>query len=931
MSTNRYLLVFAVSLITTAANMAITANAASPMAFRHIGISQGLSQSSVLSITQDRLGNLWFGTQDGLNVYNGSNFKIYKTDFSDPTSLPSGFVGALYTDENGHIWAGTAAGLSCFDAQNDCFINYGDDSYGNINNISAFGDGLALSTDHGLLLFHFSDHSFERVSLGIDAVIRRSYYAEGMLLVGTDVGLFLHQSGQISPIPGFNGMDVFALAPAQDGGWWIGTYGEGIYRTDAHFRIVRHYRGTSMLPSDYVRVLHTDGHGRLWVGTYDGLAVYDDLDGTFKVCRHDSNPFSLSHDSVRAIYSDTQNGIWIGTWFGGVNYWNKQDEQIREITLSGEGIYGFVGCLCPDPVSREIWVGTNDDGLFLYSTKDGSIRHPAIPLVSGNIKCIVPGRDGYLYIGMHMGGIMRLDPQRLQARGFAINDRAPIKNGCYSLLETTDGRWLVGSLEGLFLFNVRSGEISSHPAVSAVPELGKRLITVLYKDRSERIWIGTDEGFYRLSTSDGSVWTQAELFPEVGAAGFHVNQIIQDSDGRIWIASSRGLLEYSGISKPRLYTTHDGLPDDNVRSVLCDNGDLWLCCGRKICRLKAETRTVTTINRPTGNEFVDGAACVGPDGLLYFGGLGGLTRFDPDEMYSNPYSPLPYFSGVDIDGRYSGKLERDSSGACVSVVVPTDKVPLIVQWAVVNPLSYGGDVFYYRFGGVDDKWHRTENRQETFTNLAPGNYTMQLRCANNEGVFCDGAVSLSVRVLPRWWQSWQFHILIVLVSVFLLGLVVYTVASLIRAKIEIHTRNAEIRRLEDNLDKTRNLISGQIQTGLYGEASADGEFLHRATQVVEDNIDNEAFSSDEFALQMYMSRSKLYTRIQETTGGTVADFIRKIRFDRAAALLLEGRYTVSEISAMVGFSSPSYFATSFKKYTGSLPKDYGKTETLKQQ
>ncbi len=905
----------------------IPSGAASPTTFRHIGISQGLSQSSVLSITQDRLGNLWFGTQDGLNVYNGRDVKIYKTDFTNPTSLSNGLVRALYTDTYGQIWVGTASGLSRFDAQKESFDNFGDHSHGSVNHISAYGDGLALSTDHGLLLFHIAEQRFEQISLGTEAAVRSTYSTEGMLLIGSDAGLFLLQSGAVSPVPGFSEKDIPAIAPAQDGGWWIGTYGDGLYRTDSHFHVVRHFSGLSTLPSDYVRILHTDKNGRLWVGTYDGLAVYDDLEGTFKVCRHDSNSFSLSHDSVRAIYSDAQNGIWIGTWFGGVNYWNKQNEQIREITLSQKGIYGFVSCLCPDPSSCDIWVGTNDDGLFIYSSQDGSIHHPDIPLVSGNVKCIVPGSDDCLYIGMHMGGIMRLDPRRLQVRGFAINEHAPIKNGCYSLLEMTDGQWIVGSLEGLFLFDVRSGKISSHPAVTQVPELGKRLITVLFKDRSERLWIGTDEGFYRLSP-DGSVRTQAELFPSVGAAGFHVNQIIQDSDERIWIASSKGLVEYSGITKPRLYTLEDGLPDNNVRSVLSGDGSLWFCSGRKICRLKPETRAVTVVNRPTENEFVDGAVCAASDGVIYFGGLGGLTRFDPDDMYSNPYSPLPFISGAEIDTRSSGELKRDESGACVSISVSSNKGPLVIHWSVVNPLSFGEDMFYYRLDGLDDKWHRTANYQETFTNLPPGNYTLLLRSENNDGVICDGNVSMAIRVLPRWWQSWLFRALLIIMSVAALAFIANLVVALLRAKIEIHTQKTEIRLLEENLDKTRSLLSGHSPNVSNGEVSADEEFLHRARQVVENNIDNEAFSSDEFARQMYMSRSKLYTRIQETTGGTVADFIRKIRFDKASSLLLEGRYTVSEISTMVGFSSPAYFATSFKKHTGCPPKEFGKSNAL---
>ncbi|MBO4446821.1 MAG: helix-turn-helix domain-containing protein [Bacteroidales bacterium] len=744
-------------------------------------------------------------------------------------------------------------------------------------------------------------------------------------LVASDAGLFILNDGKASIVPGFSGVDVHAIAPSQDNGWWIGVYGDGLYRTDSRFNILRHYSGNNILPSDFVRVLQTDTHGRLWVGTYDGLAVYDDLNGTFRVCRHDRTNFSLSHNSVRAIYSDSQNGIWIGTWFGGVNYWNPQDEKLSEIPLSGDGIYGFVSCLCPDPASDNIWIGTNDDGIFLYSPHDRSVSCQNIPILRGNIKCIVPGQDGFLYIGMHMGGIIRLDIHNFKAQGFAINNRAPIKNGCYSLLEISNGQWLVGSLEGLFLFDVHTGDLSLHPAIEVTPELGRRIITVLFKDRSGRIWIGTDEGLFRLSSPTGNIQTESEIFTNISSAGFHVNQILQDTSGKIWIATSQGLIEYSGISEPRLYTVQDGLPDNNIRSMLGNDKNLLLCFGKHICLFNLDTRSATVINRPTSNEFVEGAACTGSNGLVYFGGLSGLTCFNPDDLYSNPYSPKPYFSDVDFDIRNHGEIERNNLGACISVRLPSNKGPLIAHWAVVNPLSYGKDNFLYRLDGLDDKWHRTGDHQASFNNLAPGNYTLQLRCMNNDGVYCDGYVPLEIHILPRWWQSGLFRTLLIFLSVIFLGLAALLTAAALRAKMELRVRNAEIRRLEDNLEKTRDLFTGQLRSGYSEEPSVADEFLHRATKVVEANMDNEAFSSEEFARQMYMSRSKLYSRIQETTGGTVSDFIRNIRLDRACKLLMEGRYSVSEISARVGFSSPSYFATSFKKHIGCLPKDYGKS------
>ena len=189
-----------------------TANAASPMAFRHLGIEQGLSQSSVLSITQDKLGNLWFGTQDGLNVFDGYDFKVYKTDVSNPTSLPSSFVGALFTDSQGRIWAGTASGLSRFDARDRFFENFDGITHGAVNHISAFNSSLALSTDGGLVLFHPDDGSSEPIHLGTESIVRSTFPWERSLLIASDAGLFLLREGRVSPVSGFSNVDVHAVA-----------------------------------------------------------------------------------------------------------------------------------------------------------------------------------------------------------------------------------------------------------------------------------------------------------------------------------------------------------------------------------------------------------------------------------------------------------------------------------------------------------------------------------------------------------------------------------------------------------------------------------------------------------------------------------------------------------------------------------------------
>ena len=177
-------------------------------------------------------------------------------------------------------------------------------------------------------------------------------------------------------------------------------------------------------------------------------------------------------------------------------------------------------------------------------------------------------------------------------------------------------------------------------------------------------------------------------------------------------------------------------------------------------------------------------------------------------------------------------------------------------------------------------------------------------------------------MLPHWWEKQSAKLLFLLLAALLTAGVVWLISTLMRTRLDLKTEIRERQIAEDNLSQTRDLLLRQMSPFVGKTVSADEEFLKKATKVVEDNIDNENFSSEDFARLMLMSRSNLYLRIRAITGESATQFIRKIRFNKACQLLRERNHSIAEISAMVGFSSPSYFATSFKRNMGCLPTEY---------
>ena len=899
------------------------------MTFRHMGVAEGLSQNTVLSISQDRLGNVWMGTKNGINIYDGYEFHTFLPEKNDSLTLPNSSILALKMGSDGKMWIGTAAGLSSYDFRGKSFRRHADTGSERILDISEADGRLLLSTDSGLWYYTPSSGEFVREKATEGSMVRSSFYGDGVLLIATDRGLIRIEGDLVRTVPIFSGMDIYAIAQIGGTGWWIGTYGNGLFRTDSRFNIIRHYGARDgELPSDYIRTMRTDGYGRLWVGTYDGLAVYDDAAGRFRTYKHSDSPSSISHNSVRAIFVDRHKGVWVGTWLGGVNYWNRQDDKLRYARLSGKNTYGFVTCITDDPEAGLMWVGTNDDGIWKYYPEKEELEQLDLGGASGNIKCMLPGTDGFLYAGTHLGGLLRISKKSGKiVSHFDVNKKLHLGNSCYSLLEESPDVLCVGSLEGLLTLDLRKGTLKPHPAAELDSRLKHALINCMMRDNNDRLWIGTDSGLFMYMALEEEVWDSGKLMPGLDLGRFQVSQILQDRSGNVWAATNDGLIRFQENGEAMLYNTSNGLPSNHICAMLDDaTGIIWLTTAAGLCSLDPDSGSTHIINVSGNNGFNEGASCAGRDGYFNFGGLYGIMRFRPHDMYSNPFSPKPFFIEAGINGKGSGKMEWDGDGNLEEVILSPETNMFTVRWSVVNPLSHGNNTFSYVLEGFDDNWYDTAGRQVSYSNLPAGKYTLRLKAANSEGVYNKEETMLKVTVLPRWWQRSVFKLMMVLLAAVLTGGIVWLISKNIRTKLELSDERRERKIAEENLAQTRDLLLRQLSSSPGEPVSADEEFLKRATKVVEDNIDNENFSSEDFARQMLMSRSNLYLRITATTGESATQFIRKIRFNKACQLLRERNHSIAEISAMVGFSSPSYFATSFKKNVGCLPTEYVKRQ-----
>lgn len=751
--------------------------------FQRLSVEEGLSQSTVTAIAQDGCGNLWLGTQDGLNCYDSYGFKAYHANPSDSLAIADNSIFALCTTADNRLWIGTSQGLSHYDFSRQCFVNYSlNGKPTQVLDILELEQELLLASDDGIYRFNPKIGQAENFLSGIHVRSLHRVLERDLALAATSNGAYaysLERHEAYRTLSELAAYDLSSIVEATDGGFWIATHGNGLFRVDAQLQPQAHYLHAThpALASDYIRVLKRDEKGQLWIGTYDGLSLLDERNGTLSRYTHSADPASISHNSVWSICIDRQQGVWLGTYYGGVNYYHPQANKfsvLRCIDEQGLPLEGTVSCIVNDPASGDLWIGTNDDGVFRYEVASGHFtryNETSVEVVdkvklSDNIKCILPDGDEDLYVGTHIGGLSHLNTRTRRVENFRISHNSPINNGCYSLLEEDDNTLWVGTLCGLFSFDKARRQFTRHPAAEHEPALASRQIMTLFRDSKERVWVGTDAGLYLCS---------ARGFDVRALKGLKINQgegtelgepfvlcVTEDSAQRFWIGTKQGLYQYDESRGELIrHTIDDGLPNNLIYGILEDDlHRLWISTNNGLCCFDPQAGIFRNYHRSEGianNQFNNYAYCRDRDGNFYFGGLGGITTFRPQVLRDNPYSPTPHICDLTLlNGQAEKealKAERTSDGRVHKASFSSRMNIFTIRFSTSNPLSGGRNTYRYTLEGFDGQWYETQNREVSYSNLAPGAYTFRLRSANNDGLWSDEEATLQLRIRPRWWQT----------------------------------------------------------------------------------------------------------------------------------------------------------------------------------
>ena len=772
------------------------------MRFERLGLDDGLSQQAVLGIAQDAQGFMWFGTEDGLDRFDGYSFQHLRQTH-DASGLPDAFITDVQADAAGRLWIGTDGGAVVWRGPREqefhSILTGVPESaargleYVHVIHLDRRGQLWIGSREAGLGRFdprsgrlaRFRHRAAESSSIGDDSILALLEDHHGNLWVGTQAGLdrldpvasrFQHIPLDTTRHP----PGVHALIEDRHGVIWIGTE-SGLIRLNPATGIQSSFHheadNTRSLPAEQVLALHIDDHDRLWIGTSGGLARFDPTSNSFDNYHNDpADPYSLPDDHILTLHEDRSGLLWIGTRFGGVARWNPRTWSFGQHSAGAEeGMPGRNVMAFTEDADGRLWVSTFGGGVTIVDPNAAGPRTlrradaNTVGLSDDRVMALLTDHEGIVWAGTMTGGLDRIVPGTLAVTVYSHDPHdahslgAP---GVMSLLEDSSHRIWVGTYGGgLSRLDRATGRFQRYVPEAANPEsLSAPRVTALAEDRTGKLWVGTDGG--GLNVLDPATGRFFHLVHDArksrSLSGSTVYAIYVDPHGTVWVGTRSGLDRVVGSAlvpeaiRFEIFNSSNGLPNDTVYGIHGDSsGRLWLSTNYGLVRFDPASAEVRSFHRSHGlqaEEFNFGAHYADRAGRLFFGGAKGYNAFDPANIVFDT-TPAPVVltevlelgKPVPITGRF---------------VMPRLHYRDVISFdfAALDFTAPRANSFAFKLEGFDRDWEHAGTRHRvTYTNLPDGHYVLHAKAANSDGLWNQADFQVPFDVDPPFWLSrWAY-------------------------------------------------------------------------------------------------------------------------------------------------------------------------------
>jgi ligand-binding sensor domain-containing protein len=771
--------------------------------FKQLTIEDGLSQSRVNAIVQDSKGFIWIGAEDGLNRYDGYEFRIFTFDPKDSSSIANNIVLSLATDDSGNVWAGTSfGGLNKYDAKTGKFTTYRHSpedqnslSSDRVNYINRDNEGnlWLASVGSGMDYFDIKTKQFTRYahdpentnSVMSDNVLFVFKDSRSSVWIGTDIGLdrfypatntFKHYTYSANNPDGINSPVVRSVHEDRQGKIWFGTVGGGLNRFDPQTETFSHIlldpNGINDR-SNWISAIHEDRSGILWVGTWGaGLYQIDKHSNINQNFRNSPNDItSLSQDFVSVIFEDITGELWIGTDLNGVSKIDRSASKFKSISsiTSGNEVFNIYQIRSFWEDNQGIlWLGTQGGGLIRFDRRKNdykNYRHQTgnlNSLLGDQVRSIYQDKSGYLWLGTSRG-LDKFDPKNEIFTHILVNPDDPddpVNFLNYRIIElsTMPGFiWFGSNGGGLCRYEIKSGELKQYQLV------GEDLTTfqlnstrTLYHSIKDPniLWVGAFGGFSRFNIKDESLKSYVndpndpKSLSSNNIMGFH-----EEKNGKLWIATYGGGLNYFDPETEEfevLTTNNSDLPSNSVYGFLPDNnGFLWMSSNRGISKFDPRRRTFKNYTVEDGlqsDEFNGGAYYQSKSGELFFGGISGINAFYPESITDNTYKPQIELTDFKL---FNQSIDISEESPLQKHISETEEIALTywqndieIEFVALHYYRSTNNIYAYKLDNYDDGWRFVgTTRSAVYTNLDPGEYIFRVKAANSDGVWnADGPV-----------------------------------------------------------------------------------------------------------------------------------------------------------------------------------------------
>lgn len=806
--------------------------------FINFSSKDGLSSNSVNAILKDKYGYMWFGTDDGLNRFDGVNFTVYRYSANDSTTIGANTVTALCEDKSGNLWVGTNQTLSFYDRKKDAFINY--DFIGNKHVRVLCADYLGniwAGTYSGLYMFNprtgltrnYKSNPAKVGQLMSNTVINVFEDSRRRLWVGTNAGLYLYiketdnfinyQHSAIDPTS-IAGNSVRSIAEDLNGSLWFGT-NEGLSKLlpdGKSFKNFKHNKSDiNTLSSNRVYVIAPDNIGRLWIGTEEGLNIMDLSSAkTARIISDSRNKYSFLGRFVRTIYIDKNGIFWFGTQQGGVNKYDqnlaffnlRQSNSLDPYGLSSPVVTSFV-----ENPAGDIYVGTDGGGLNLYHRKTGLFSHPRLGNNDKSKALSVMAMErvaNELWIGTYQKGLYVLNMVSGVVKHYGQGNGPKDLSGNDIFCIKRDSRghvWVGTNGNGVNMYDPKSGVFYRFPETGTVDSAKTHLngyIRTIEEDKSGNIWIGfhgSGIAVYDPSSKRFKILNRENSdLPSNNVLSIH-----EDRNGAIWVGTfGNGLSMYDkNDNKFISYSESEGLCNGIIYKILEDeSGKLWLSTNKGISCFDQSSRKFKNYSYQNGlqqSTFCLGSGLRTLNGELFFGGLDGFNYFHPLALPSNKYVPSLLFTDLKISNRsvIPGQEAAIKEDISIAKEIRLEyKQNFSLDFAALNYTSPQDNRYSYKLEGFDKDWnHIGTSHTAVYTNLDPGEYMFRVKAKSDDGLWSTPETVIKIHVKSPFWLTIYAYIFYVVAAGLLIGLLRHHSIRKLKNKYALEQERLQVRQM----------------------------------------------------------------------------------------------------------------------------------------